>query len=74
MVSWPYLQFISRFGSPNLFWILDKFAIITGLEVNQAKSRALNVSLPQQELNHLQDHFPFTWSTSSMPYLRDKTP
>lgn len=54
---------------PNLIRILEKFASITGLEVNQSKSKALNVSLPQTEFIHLQDHFPFLWSTSSIPYL-----
>lgn len=54
---------------PNLFQILDKFANVSGLEVNQSKSKALNVSLPQLDLNHLWDHFPFLWSTSSISYL-----
>lgn len=38
---------------PNLIRLLDKFAQVTGLEVNQAKSRTLNVSLPQTELKLL---------------------
>lgn len=31
---------------PNLMNILDKFAQVSGLEVNQTKSKVLNVSLP----------------------------
>lgn len=54
---------------PNLIQLLDKFALVSGLEVNQTKSKALNVSLSQTELKLLQSNFPFLWSNSSIPYL-----
>lgn len=53
----------------NLFKLLDRFAHLSGQEVNRHKSEALNVSLPNEELSHIQAHFPFQWATPYLPYL-----
>lgn len=54
---------------PNLMCILDKFSLVSGLEVNQTKSKALNVSLPQTDFELLRQNYSFNWSTTSIPYL-----
>lgn len=54
---------------PILLHTLDRFARVSGLEINQTKSRALDVSLPQADLVKLRQNFPFQWSTTSIPYL-----
>lgn len=54
---------------PNLIKTLDCFSKVSGLEVNQHKSTALNVSLPRAAVTHLQEAFPFQWATHFLPYL-----
>lgn len=65
------LMFVTspRITLPNLILTLDRFAAISGLEVNQSKSIAFNVSLPPTKVSHLQETFSFQWTTSSLPYL-----
>lgn len=49
--------------------LLDSFMAVSGLQVNLAKSQALNVSLPQSVVDHLKPAFKFKWSDSSIRYL-----
>ncbi|PIO40408.1 hypothetical protein AB205_0134110 [Aquarana catesbeiana] len=54
---------------PNLCLMLEKFAKISGLEVNFSKSQALNVSLPPQTISSIKQSFKFKWSDTSICYL-----
>lgn len=56
-------------SAPNLIEILTKFGKISGLKINQQKSKALNISLSPDLQKQLQDSLPFTWSTTHLPYL-----
>lgn len=54
---------------PNLCQLLNKFAKISGLQVNMAKFQALNVSLQYTLILLLKNSFKFEWSTLSIRYL-----
>lgn len=58
-----------RITLPNWIKLLDNFASVSELEVNPFKFKALNVSLPQDEVSYLEDAFQFHWSTFSILYL-----
>lgn len=59
----PYISTLT------LFIILYPFAQVSGLKVNQAKYKALNLTLPLTVLGTLQASFPFTWRAQSLTYL-----
>ena len=54
---------------PNLYRVISEFSKISGLQVNYAKSQALNVSLPHSTVFLLQQSFKFEWCPSSIKYL-----
>lgn len=54
---------------PPLFEILQNFSKISGLKCNQDKSEALNISIPDKQLNEIQSRFPFKWAEESITYL-----
>ena len=55
--------------TPNVIRLLNDFGDISGLRVNMSKSVALNVSLPQSQVDNLKSQFPFSWNSTSIPYL-----
>lgn len=44
------------------------------LEVNIAKTAALNISVPTALVDRLKSHFPFSWASNAIPYLGIKLP
>uniref|UniRef100_A0A803KAU1 Reverse transcriptase domain-containing protein n=1 Tax=Xenopus tropicalis TaxID=8364 RepID=A0A803KAU1_XENTR len=46
---------------PNLYNLLQKFGIISGLVVNPTKTEALNINLPPDQLKLLTLNFEFQW-------------
>lgn len=53
----------------NLFTILSKFASISGLTINVAKSTTLPIKLPPAQCETLPGSFSFQWSIDKIPYL-----
>lgn len=56
-------------STPNLLRKLDQFAHISGLVINPQKAMAQNITLSTSDVQQAQTSFPFTWSTTSLPYL-----
>ena len=54
---------------PAIYSLLDNFSEVSGLKVNMAKSRALNVSLPETMVSLLKNEYKFSWNNSSIKYL-----
>uniref|UniRef100_A0A6I8Q4E7 Reverse transcriptase domain-containing protein n=1 Tax=Xenopus tropicalis TaxID=8364 RepID=A0A6I8Q4E7_XENTR len=54
---------------PNLINIFNKFAEISGLNINYSKSHALNINLPQTTVKLLKLNFDFHWQTQHLKYL-----
>ncbi|KAM9311579.1 rap guanine nucleotide exchange factor 6-like [Gastrophryne carolinensis] len=54
---------------PCLFKDLDSFSRISGLQINSAKSQALNVSLPDNVLHTVKASFDFHWQAKFIKYL-----
>lgn len=54
---------------PNLLKVLTKFAKVSGISVNVAKSVALPINFDPSDLEAIEASFPFIWSTSSLSYL-----
>lgn len=54
---------------PNLQALLTRFSTISGLRINPHKTTALNVTLPDPLILHLQSSFPYRWASSSLDYL-----
>lgn len=54
---------------PNMWKLLNSFGDISGLKVNNAKSKALNISLGLDMRKELQKHFQFKWEQSKLKYL-----
>lgn len=67
-INWAYLQTMF-FCTPKIFCILKPFNQISGLTVNPAKSRALNITRAPETLTHFTKTFPFNWSTYFIKYL-----
>lgn len=55
--------------TPKVFVLLQDFGKESRLEVNLAKSMALNVSVPADLVDRLRDCFPFIWNPTHIPYL-----
>lgn len=56
-----------RISTPNLLSLLDYFAKISGLKVNQTKSRALNITLSAEECRHLRLSLPMVIAFFEIP-------
>lgn len=56
-------------STPNLLRTLMDFGSLSGLTVNLSKSMALNISVPDNRVNQLKQHFPFPWAKDSISYL-----
>lgn len=56
-------------STPALLHILVSFAKISGLEANQATSRALNVTIQPHMLMRLPSSFPFHWTSRTLKNL-----
>lgn len=48
---------------------LSAFGNISGFKVNLGKSQILNLTIPQDEVQDLQQDFPFQWATADITYL-----
>lgn len=55
--------------TPNILQLLHKFEQVSGLHVNMAKSKTLNISTLLNLVDRLKSYFPFSWSYPFMPYL-----
>lgn len=54
---------------PIVCKLLDDFSKVSGLQVNLAKSQAMNISLQTSKVEQLKDSFQFDWGDSSMHYV-----
>lgn len=54
---------------PNLLKDFATFNSLTNLQINFAKSEALNISLQTETLALCQTNFPFRWNRDAMTYL-----
>lgn len=54
---------------PNLQAIWDHFSATSGLHINLSKTTALNITLPDDLVTHLQKQFPYHWVPHSIDYL-----
>lgn len=54
---------------PNIHSILQSFSRLSGLFVNQDKSRALNISQPDRTIKTLQTSYKFVWEPVALSYL-----
>lgn len=49
---------------PNLLFLLDTLASLSGLHVNPTKSKAMSINISPSELTALKTAFPFHWLSS----------
>ena len=54
---------------PEVYSLMDEFSLVSGLAVNIAKSRALNVSLTESTVSLLKERYRFKWDASYIKYL-----
>ncbi|KAM9308203.1 uncharacterized protein PAF06_012368 [Gastrophryne carolinensis] len=54
---------------PNLLQLMGTFARVSGLQVNTAKSRALNINLAPETARQLQLDYDFQWENRAIKYL-----
>lgn len=58
-----------RISLPNLQAELDLYRSLSGYKINATKSEALPINIPAQEIQHLQQCFPYHWNDLSLKYL-----
>lgn len=54
---------------PTLELVPAEFGALSGLQMNYAKSKALNISLQADVVATLQAEFLYPWQAASLPYL-----
>lgn len=58
-----------RISLLNLNAELDTYKSLSGYKINASKSEALPINIPDAEVQHLQQCFPYHWKTSALKYL-----
>lgn len=54
---------------PNLLREFATYGALSNLKINFAKSEAMGVGIPENQLEHLQSSFKFKWTTNALKYL-----
>lgn len=58
-----------RISLPKLHAELDTYRFLSGYKINAAKSEALTINIPADEVHHLQTFFSYNWKTSALKNL-----
>lgn len=68
------LLFLSKPLTTILLAEFQHFCLLSNLKIMFSKSFALNISLPQHQVDHCKDDFAFHWKPDSITYLGIQLP